>query len=236
MAAKLEQMLGAGGKAFVEMESWHAARGPCVDAWFFFCGGEYDRGAVELFNEARGDDADDAGVPVFACCDGTGHGAGVLFKLSGGFFGDAALHVLAFVVVVAHSFGERTEVAFCIVGEKREGIGGFIESAAGVDAGRDAKGDVGGFDGFFATHERCEDFQAGTRLVVNETEAFAHEDAVVIGEWHEVCNGGDGDEIEELTLMKIVVERWREACQHTHGEKIRGAAAAKPAVRRGDAG
>lgn len=148
MATKLEQMLGARRKGIVRDGILARARGPCVDAWFFFCGGEYDRRAMELFNEARGDDADDAGVPVFACCNGTGHGAGVLFKLSGGFFGDAALHVLAFIVVVAHGFGELAEVAFCIVGEKREGIDGFIEFSAGIDAGRDAKGDVGGFGRF----------------------------------------------------------------------------------------
>lgn len=49
------------------------------------------------------------------------------------------------------------------------------------------------------------------------------------------CNGGDGDEIEELTLMKIVVRALARGVPACPCEKIRGAAAAKPAVRRGDA-
>ena len=142
MSAKLFYQITAGTNRLVNIERFDTSSAsgqhPIVQR-------KNDSGFVELFHHAGGDDSDDAFRPAFAL---QYHGVFVhqaltLFHHCDGIAGNVGVEFLALMIALRQDFS----VFFCgviIFFDKHFHGGGCIgNSASGVDAGADAKDDIG---------------------------------------------------------------------------------------------
>lgn len=198
VAAPGFEEVGALGEGGDEVDAGDGAAGAFSGVAFL---SEDEGWAMVDAGEFAGDDADDAGVPIWGVGDDgvVGDEVMVLDELEG-VVGDGAFDFLAFLVHGVELFcgdGAGAEV----VGEEHiDGEGGVGEAAGGVDAGAEAEGDVGGFEGLVLVDagDFGEGLDAGAVGVLDFVEAEGGEDAVFVEERDEVGDGAKGDEVEEF--------------------------------------
>ena len=141
VAAEAREEIGAGFDGVEQLESVDGAAGAVRDAVF---NADDDGGLGGAFDDARSEDADDAAMPAVAVDDeqarGGKFGVGGEARLDGGEcagFGFAAFAIEAFELV--GEFGGAGGVAGA---EELDDVGGHVHAAGGVDARREAEGDV----------------------------------------------------------------------------------------------
>lgn len=190
--------VGALGEGGDEVDAGDGAAGAFSGVAFL---GEDEGRAVVDAGEFAGDDADDAGVPVWGVGDdGVVEGEILVLDELEGVVGDGAFNFLTFLVHGVELFcgdGAGAEV----VGEEHiDGEGCVGESAGGVDAGAETEGDVGGFEGLVLVDagDFGEGLDAWAVGVLDFVEAEGGEDAVFVEEGDEVGDGAEGDEVEEF--------------------------------------
>ena len=186
-----------GGEGFEEVEAADGAAGAVGGA---FLVGEDEGGAAGAVDDAGGEDAEDATVPVGVIEDDAVGGLGVEggeVLVDGGEgvgFGGAAV-----LVEAVELFGEELGVGW-VAGEKElDDVGGDVHAAGGVDAGGYAEADFGG--GWRAVEGELGDLHEGAEAGLAGVGEFAKAEkgdgAVLAGEGDGVGDGGDGGELEE---------------------------------------
>ena len=144
MTAVGDQVLAAGGEAGVEIEAAGAAAGAHAGFGAEFVERDQDRGAMVVFGESAGDDADDAGVPAAAGQHEGWRGqrvADFLGQFVGGFV-DAALERLPLFVEAVNELGQlRARSGDSVVSSSRAS-GAWPSRPAALRRGADREADV----------------------------------------------------------------------------------------------
>ncbi|MNY03083.1 hypothetical protein D3C86_1356840 [compost metagenome] len=164
--------------------------------------GEQDDGACVGLDQARGDDADHAVVPVFL---GEHDGAvlgGVHLELGEhqGLGFDPLGGLLAQAVQPVELQGELARVVQGLGEEELEADLGMVHAAGGVDARPDPKADVARVDGGQAVDvgDLGQRLDAGAGLGRDQVKAAPDERAVDAGQGGHVRDGADGDQVQEV--------------------------------------
>lgn len=202
-----EQPLGAGaGDGRAKIDAGHGARAALADA---VAKRDHGGGAVEFFLQAPGDDADDALVP--ALMGHQQHGAVILpFGEREGLFQHAGLDGLALGVVLREALGECGGFLGILGGEQLQAEAGFADAPAGVDArAKDEPGMVGA--GGFVEPRRIEQgADAGVALGGHHLQSLLHQRAVEAGQRHDIADGAERDEVEEVEEVGLFTRCVRE--------------------------
>src|SRR5579883_1593914 len=164
------------------MKRVDAAAGALGDAVF---DAEDDRGAIEFFDDAAGDDSDDAAVPAFAPEDERRFviGYGLIAAEIEDFVHDFALGDLALLVEGEEIAGDCGGFGCVLREEHANGCAGGIHAPGGVDGWCDAKADFARVWRAVANAGRFEERAEAVITRIGEAaEAVARDDAVFAGE------------------------------------------------------
>ena len=183
-------------------------------------------------DDARGENADDAAMPAVAVDDeeavggefGVGGEAGFDGGERGG-FGVAALAVEA--LELGGQLGGAVRVAR---GEELDDLGGDVHAAGGVDARREAEGDVEAGELLGGGIERGrgkERAQAGAHGAAQLAQAERGDGAVFAAERNGVGDGGDGRHLEKAGQSFFARARRLAALEQRLGELERDGRAAE---------
>ena len=154
------------------------------------------------FNDARGEDADDAAMPSVAFDDEKAAtsevGAGGKADLDGGERGSFGIATLA---VEALEFGGKHGGACRIAGcEEFDDLGGNVHAAGGIDARCETEGDIEAgelFGGGIESGDGEEGAESGANGGTQLAEAEGGDDPVLAFERYGVGDGGDGGHFEK---------------------------------------
>ena len=188
-------MLGALAERLDEVEALDAAGAPlphpALDA-------DHQRGPVEAFDDAGGDDADDAGVPSLGPEDEAA-GALPVLGLGDGLDEHLALDLLAILVGVVELGGERAGLGQVPGPEQLEADRGVIEASGGVDPWPESEAHLSGAHRALGLQSGnlLEGPDAGATGPGQRVEAMLHEDAVGAGERDDVAHRGERDEVHQ---------------------------------------
>ena len=201
VTAEWAEQVGAVGERFDQRQSLDAASAAVTVARLVKA---YDNGGPVVFAaEARGDDADDAGVPSVAAHDDGAVSVGIkgFLELGMGGFEDVLFQFLTFAVADIELVGQAAGVAW-VFGDKQvqRGLGG-VEASGGVEAWTETETHVGGHDGRDDGGNIHEGAQALPFGLAQAHEAVADDDAVLTAQRGEVADGAHGGEIEKAAQI-----------------------------------
>ena len=199
-----------GSEGVEQMEAGDGAAGAVS---FFRVGGEDEGGTAGAVDDARGEDAEDAAMPLRVIEDEAPRRdvgrRGVRRVRSWSSMASRAAASVARrrSLLRSSSLVARARARDRVAGKKElDDIGGDIHAACGVDAGCDAKADLrsGGSAVEGEVGNLHEGAEAGLDRVGELAQAEHGEGAVFAGEGDGVGNGGDGDELEEAGEKALV--------------------------------
>jgi len=155
--------------------------------------------AVELLEDARGDNADDADVPGHLAFDNDEVGLRVEPGAQGAddFVGDGAFDLLALAVVGVELLGDGQRLREVGGQEEAEGVFGGFEAARGVESGRELEADFVSAKRVRGLSDSFQGDQAGAAGGVEAFQAGGNEDAVFAGERDNVGDGAEGNEVKQ---------------------------------------
>uniref|UniRef100_E6QIG2 Uncharacterized protein n=1 Tax=mine drainage metagenome TaxID=410659 RepID=E6QIG2_9ZZZZ len=199
VSAKAGEKIGAGFDGLEQRETVDGAPRAVGDA---VLDAEDECWFGRAFNDARGEDADDAAVPAVASEDedffvlqrGV-RGEPCVNGLKRGSFGGAALGVELFKFL---SEGCGARLVAC--GEEFDNLGSNVHAPGGVDARAEAEAEVeaGELTGLGIERGGSEErFQANARRAMQFADSERGQDAIFAEQRHGVRYGGDGDHLEK---------------------------------------
>ena len=154
VAAEASEKIGAGFDCFEQLKAVDGAAGAVRDAVF---NADDERGFGGTFDDARGEDADDAAMPAIAIDDDEACGGKISVGGEAGFNGGerAGFGFAAFAIEALELVGKFSG-AGCIAGaEELDDFGSDVHAAGGVDARRKAESDVEAGDRLGCRIELC---------------------------------------------------------------------------------
>ena len=222
VAAKAQKMLPAGRKSFKHVEAAYAAARPLADAVFFR---DDDRRTVIALDDARGHDADDAGMPAFSMKHE--HMRLLDVNLLDLFFcrlQDLLLHGLTLAIRRIKLLRNRLRFLPILRQEQFDAAQRGRQASRRIEPRREHEADMSGRD-LLLLEFRHSEKRLNTRTLrfLQDAQTLLHDLPIFLEERHNVGDRAQGDDVKiarEGLAAHFLPKRLAELERHAHARDV----------------